>query len=320
MDESIGLVRSVADHREPPGTLILGSEATARKLCDELLHTKEPEKVRVVEYAELVRFARREDISRIIVADVDIEEGSAAAEALIDFKLRGVKIERAIESFEKTARKIWLQGLTSKSVIFANGYGPSKFYLGCKRTFDLIVSVVLFILTAPLMALIAAAIKLESPGPSVFKQERVGFQGKKFTVYKFRSMRQDAEKDTGPAWAKKDDDRVTRVGAILRKCRLDELPQIYNVIRGEMSFIGPRPERPYFVDLLKGKVPYYELRHYIKPGVTGWAQVMYPYGASVEDAYQKLQYDLYYAKHMSLSLDLSIVFRTLKVVCAGEGR
>src|SRR6266850_3298641 len=184
MDETIGLVRSVINRREPPGTLILGSEATARKLCDELLHKEETESVRVVEFAELVRFARREDISRIIVADADIEEGSAAAATLIDFKLRGVRIERAIESFEKAARKIWLHGLTSKSVIFGNGFGPSRFYLGCKRAFDLIMSVIMFIVTAPLMALITAAIRLESAGPAIFKQERVGFQGKNFIVYK----------------------------------------------------------------------------------------------------------------------------------------
>ena len=320
MDESIGLVRSVVNRREPPATLILGSEATARKLCDELLHKEQPESIRVVQYAELVRFARREDIARIIVADVDIEEDSAAAKTLIDFKFRGVKIERAIESFEKAERKIWLQGLTSKSVIFANGFGPSRFYLGCKRIFDLIVSIALFILSAPLMALVAAAIWIESPGPAIFRQERVGLQGKKFIVYKFRSMRMDAEKHTGPAWAKKDDDRVTWIGAFLRKCRLDELPQLYNVIRGEMSFIGPRPERQYFVDLLKDKVPYYDLRHYIKPGVTGWAQVMYPYGSCIEDAYEKLQYDFYYAKHISFGIDVVILLKTLRVVLFGKGR
>jgi lipopolysaccharide/colanic/teichoic acid biosynthesis glycosyltransferase len=148
----------------------------------------------------------------------------------------------------------------------------------------------------------------------------VGFLGRTFIVHKFRSMRQDAEQHTGPTWAKKDDDRITRLGAFLRKCRLDELPQVWNVLRGDMSFIGPRPERPYFVELLKTKVPYFDLRHYVKPGITGWAQVMYPYGASVEDAYHKLEYDLYYAKNLSFRLDLLILLKTIGVVIKGEGR
>src|SRR2546427_8538191 len=170
------------------------------------------------------------------------------------------------------------------------------------------------------MALIADVKKLKPFGPAIFSQERVGLLGRRFTVYKFRSMRQDAERKTGPTWARENDDRITRAGAFLRKARLDELPQVLNVIRGEMSFIGPRPERPYFVDLLKGKIQYYDLRHYVKPGITGWAQVMYPYGASVEDAYHKLQYDLYYAKNISLRLDLLILLKTVKVVASGRGR
>jgi lipopolysaccharide/colanic/teichoic acid biosynthesis glycosyltransferase len=174
--------------------------------------------------------------------------------------------------------------------------------------------------TAPLMALIAIAIKLDTPGPIVFSQERVGLRGRRFMVHKFRSMRRDAERHTGPMWAKENDDRVTRIGAFLRKCRFDELPQLWNVLRGEMSFIGPRPERPYFVDLLKAEIPFFDLRHYVKPGITGWAQVMYPYGASVEDSHRKLEYDLYYAKNLSLSLDLLILLKTVGVVIKGEGR
>ena len=169
------------------------------------------------------------------------------------------------------------------------------------------------------MLLIAAAIKLESPGPSLFAQERVGHHGRTFTLYKFRSMRADAEASSGPVWAGEKDNRVTALGGFIRKCRLDELPQIWNVLRGEMSFVGPRPERPYFVDLLKAHVPFYDLRHYVQPGITGWAQVMYPYGASVEDSYQKLQYDLYYSKHMSLSFDILILLKTVQVVVMGRG-
>jgi lipopolysaccharide/colanic/teichoic acid biosynthesis glycosyltransferase len=148
----------------------------------------------------------------------------------------------------------------------------------------------------------------------------VGFLGGRFTVYKFRSMRQDAERHTGPTWATEDDPRITGVGAFIRKCRLDELPQLWNVLCGEMSFIGPRPERPYFVDLLKSKIHYYDLRHYVKPGITGWAQVMYPYGASIEDSYHKLEYDLYYTKNTSLRLDLLILLKTIGVVLKGQGR
>ena len=170
------------------------------------------------------------------------------------------------------------------------------------------------------MALVAIAIKLDTPGPAVFSQERVGFMGRRFMVHKFRSMRQDAERNTGPVWAQEHDNRVTRVGAFLRKCRLDELPQLWNVFLGEMSFVGPRPERPYFVDLLKEKIPYFELRHYVKPGITGWAQVMYPYGASVEDSHHKLEFDLYYAKNNSLYLDILTLLKTIGVVARGEGR
>ena len=173
---------------------------------------------------------------------------------------------------------------------------------------------------SPLMAIIAALIKLDTPGPAIFRQERIGLRGKKFTVYKFRSMRRDAEKQTGPTWAKENDERVTAIGAFLRKCRLDELPQCFNVLKGDMSFIGPRPERPYFVELLKREIRYYDLRHYVKPGITGWAQVMYPYGASIEDAYHKLQYDLYYAKNASFGFDLLTLLKTIKVVFGGKGR
>jgi lipopolysaccharide/colanic/teichoic acid biosynthesis glycosyltransferase len=174
--------------------------------------------------------------------------------------------------------------------------------------------------TGPVMALAVIGIKLTSPGPILFRQERLGQFGRRFMVCKFRSMRQDAEAVSGPTWAGEDDPRVTPFGRFLRKFRIDELPQAFNVLAGDMSLIGPRPERPYFVELLRERVPYYELRHYVKPGITGWAQVMYHYGASVEDSYEKLQYDLYYAKHVSLQLDVRVLARTIKVVLFGRGR
>jgi len=163
-------------------------------------------------------------------------------------------------------------------------------------------------------------IKLTSAGPVLYRQERVGQHGRPFMVFKFRSMYVNAESGTGPVWAAKNDGRVTPFGRILRKFRIDELPQLFNVLRGEMAIVGPRPERPCFMDTLKQKIPYYDLRHYVRPGITGWAQVMYPYGASIDDAYEKLQYDLYYSKHMSLLLDLTILIKTFKVVLSGNGR
>jgi exopolysaccharide biosynthesis polyprenyl glycosylphosphotransferase len=315
------VVRSVIRRNDAEETFIVGSETAAQKLYNELIQANAGESLRIVEFSQLGNYRDRTGISRIIVADADIANDSGVTEMLLDFKLRGVQIESAIESSERASRKIWIEGLSPQRLIFAGGFKPSKVYLECKRVVDLVMAVAVLVVTAPIMALVAIAIKLETPGPVIFSQERVGFRGKKFTVYKFRSMRQDAERQTGPTWAKQNDDRITRLGAILRKCRLDELPQAWNVLRGDMSFIGPRPERPYFVDLLKTKIPYYDLRHYVQPGITGWgAQVMYPYGASVEDSYHKLQYDLYYTKNTSFILDLLILFKTIKVVIAGEGR
>lgn len=171
----------------------------------------------------------------------------------------------------------------------------------------------------PIMIIAAIIIKLESKGPVIYSQERIGENNKPFKIYKFRSMRSDSEKD-GPAWAKEKDNRVTKFGNIMRKTRIDELPQLYNVIVGEMSFVGPRPERQFFIDTLEKEIPYYNLRHIVKPGLTGWAQVKYPYGASVEDAYRKLQYDLYYIKRYSLSFDILIILDTIKIVIFGKGR
>jgi sugar transferase (PEP-CTERM system associated) len=289
------------------------------RLYKELIKLESPKRVRVIQYKELLRtdLAR---IASIVVADSQIEAGSELAEALINCKLRGVNVETAADCFEKRNRKIWIEGVSPEWLIFAKGFNPSRLCLGLKRLFDLILAIVLILLTAPLMLAIAAIIKLDSAGPAVFSQERIGLRGRRFTLFKFRSMRLDAEKTSGPTWARNNDDRITRIGRFLRKARLDELPQIFNVFRGEMSFVGPRPERPYFVDLLTGKIPYYDVRHYVKPGITGWAQVMYPYGASVEDAYNKLQYDLYYVKNISFGLDVLVMLKTIKVVVSGEGR
>jgi exopolysaccharide biosynthesis polyprenyl glycosylphosphotransferase len=314
------LFRSFGRLDDDAGTVIVGSEEMARKLYSEIVDRDAPENIQIIGYEDLGRFAQQQQISRVVVADRDIQHESTAAQTLIDLKLRGVRIESALESFEKVSRKIWVEGLSPDRLIFADGFCPSKLGLGCKRALDVVLAVLLLLIAAPLMVLIAMVVKLETSGPAIFSQERVGLLGRRFIVYKFRSMRQDAERKTGPTWAKENDDRITRVGAFLRKSRFDELPQVWNVLRGDMSFIGPRPERPYFVDLLKSKIRYYDLRHYVTPGITGWAQVMYPYGASIEDAYHKLQYDLYYTKNISLRLDLLILLKTIKVVAAGQGR
>jgi exopolysaccharide biosynthesis polyprenyl glycosylphosphotransferase len=188
-----------------------------------------------------------------------------------------------------------------------------------RRTLDVGLSLLGLILSAPVMAVAALSIKVASPGPALFRQARVGKDGKVFMLYKFRSMSVDAEQLTGPVWASEDDPRITRVGRLLRKIRLDETPQMFNVLRGDMSFIGPRPERPVFVNQLKEEIPYYVLRFAVKPGITGWAQVKYPYGSTVEDALEKLQYDLYYIKNTSIFLDLLILLRSIQVVLFGRG-
>jgi exopolysaccharide biosynthesis polyprenyl glycosylphosphotransferase len=314
------IVRSAIRREESEGTVIVGSRDTAHRLYSHIVDQDAGGNLRISGYSDLEHVCRQKAVSRIVVADPEVNGDGGAAQALIDLKLRGIKIETADESFERAKRKIWIEGLSPERLIFARGFSASKIYLRLKRLLDITLSVLLLIITAPLMVLIALAIKLEGQGPAIFSQERVGLLGRRFMVHKFRSMRIDAEQQTGPTWAKENDNRVTRVGGFLRRSRLDELPQIWNVLSGEMSFIGPRPERPYFVDLLKTQIPYFDLRHYVKPGITGWAQVMYPYGASIDDAYHKLEYDLYYAKNISVRLDLLILFKTMGVVVRGEGR
>jgi len=242
------------------------------------------------------------------------------ATALVDLRLRGLEVNDAIDFYEKMFGKIWIEALNSEWFVYTSGFRHSKASILLKRTFDVAFSLLLLLLTAPLMALVAIAIKLDSRGPVLFRQERAGLFGKPFTIFKFRSMRLDAEAKLGPSWAQADDDRATHVGRIIRKFRLDEIPQAINVLRGEMSMVGPRPERPIFVDRLSQTIPFYDLRHYVKPGITGWAQVKYRYGSSIEDAYRKLQYDIYYAKHRSLLCDLKILFQTVGIVLFGKGR
>jgi exopolysaccharide biosynthesis polyprenyl glycosylphosphotransferase len=216
--------------------------------------------------------------------------------------------------------KIAVENLRPSWLIFSSGFRKSRILAAGKRFIDLGVSVIGLIVTVPIMAAIAGATKLTSPGPVFYHQRRVGRLGRVFVVHKFRTMRLDAEAATGPVWASKDGDaRVTPIGRWLRRTRLDELPQFWNVLKGEMSLVGPRPERPEFVDSLMRQIPYYGQRHVVRPGVTGWAQVRYTYGASTEDALQKLQYDLFYIKNASLALDFFIIFDTIKTVVRRKG-
>jgi exopolysaccharide biosynthesis polyprenyl glycosylphosphotransferase len=204
-------------------------------------------------------------------------------------------------------------------LIFSDGFAKSRLSRFIKRLVGFAFSAVMLVFLSPLLLAIAVAIMIESPGAIIFSQERVGENGKIFTLFKFRSMKADAEKGSGPVWACEDDPRITRVGRIIRKLRIDELPQLWNVLKGHMSFVGPRPERAFFVEKLRKTIPYYDERFSVKPGVTGWAQVKYPYCSTEKDTLEKLKYDLYYIKNMSLVLDLVIIFRTIKTVLLGRG-
>ena len=269
-------------------------------------------------YDDICSIVEKEGISKIIVAVAE-RRGRLPMDTFLKCKLKGVKIEDDTTFYEGINGKLRLESLKPSWIIFSDGFKKSRTSMVIKRISDIIPAALGLTVMAPIMVIIAILIKLDSRGPVFFRQERVGEGGEVFTLLKFRSMREDAEAKTGPVWAKKDDDRVTGLGRILRKTRLDELPQLINVLKGDMSFVGPRPERQFFVEQLIEKIPYYSLRGSVKPGVTGWAQICYPYGASEEDAYEKLQYDLYYIKNMSFLLDLTIIFETAKVVLLGRG-
>jgi sugar transferase (PEP-CTERM system associated) len=260
----------------------------------------------------------KHQIDRIVVGLAD-RRGKLPIEQLLNAKMTGVRVEDATTTYERVTGKILIDDLRPSWLIFSEGFRVSRWTRFMKRTIDLTLSVTMAVVCFPLMVLTAIAIWLESGRPVLYCQERVGENGRPFTLCKFRSMRKDAEQGGRPVWASNDDDRVTRVGRFIRKTRLDELPQLWNVMRGDMSFVGPRPERPYFVAELAKEIPFYQQRHAVKPGLTGWAQVKYRYGASLEDAMEKLRYDLYYIKHLSIFFDLTIVFDTVKVVLFRKG-
>lgn len=238
---------------------------------------------------------------------------------VLQCKMRGIDILDMPKFYEQSYKKLMLEQITPSWFFFSEGFRRSTVFALAKRFLDIVLSLLGLALTLPFFPLIALIIKFDSSGPLFFSQIRTGLHEKTFMLHKFRTMRQDAEKGTGAVWSTENDPRITRVGAFLRKSRIDEFPQFYNVLRGDMSFVGPRPERPEFVEKLKQVIPYYSKRHFVKPGLTGWAQVCYPYGSTVEDAVEKLRYDLYYTKNLSAFLDLLIILETIKVVLFGRG-
>jgi sugar transferase (PEP-CTERM system associated) len=264
----------------------------------------------------LVRSAR--SVHRVIVAMPD-RRGALPVEELLDIRLAGVKVEEATSWLEKISGRIEVEMLYPSWLIFTEGFRFSSAFRLARRILNFSVALVALVVSLPLLPFIALAVKLSSPGAVLYRQQRVGRRGKIFNCYKFRTMRQDAEADTGATWATDDDPRITYMGKFLRASRLDEIPQVWNVLKGDMHFVGPRPERPEFVGWLSQQIPYYGVRHVVRPGITGWAQVQYKYGNTLEDAREKLQYDLFYIKNASLILDVLIMLQTIKIVVLGRG-
>jgi sugar transferase (PEP-CTERM system associated) len=279
-------------------------------------HYLERERLADAGHESIAALAARHFIDEIVVASRD--RRGLPIDDLLDCKLKGVNITEYLTFWEREKGQIDLDALQPSWLFFSDGFRVNWFPNMLKRSFDVSVSLVFLLVTAPVIIAAAIAIRLEGPGPIFYLQERVGLNGRRFSLMKFRSMSVNAEKD-GPRWAATNDQRITRVGAFIRKTRVDEIPQVINVLRGDMSFIGPRPERPFFVETLRQEIPYYAERHRVRPGISGWAQINYPYGASVEDARQKLTYDLYYVKNRSLLLDFAILLQTARVVLWPEG-
>jgi sugar transferase (PEP-CTERM system associated) len=266
----------------------------------------------------LRQLCRDEGISRVVVA-LRERRGRVPVDRLLECRMDGVQIEEREAMYERLTGKLAVESMRPSYLIYGRGFAKDLLTMVCKRVLDILASSVGLVLSAPICLLTAIAIKLTSRGPVFFCQERTGQDGAPFKLIKFRTMRTDAEKESGPVWAQKNDTRVTAIGRWLRLSRIDEIPQFLNILGGQMSFVGPRPERPHFVAQLQQEIAFYPLRHTVKPGLTGWAQVRHPYGASIEDAREKLRYDLYYIKNMSLLFDLNIMLRTVSVILRGKG-
>jgi sugar transferase (PEP-CTERM system associated) len=314
-DAAVNLARELFDRRQELGVELVGFVDTDRtRIGTSLLN---PGIIGVV--SDIPSIVRDRGVDRVVVSLVDAR-GKLSMEELLHIKLtEGVRFDHLATVYEEYTGKIAVENLRPSWLIFSEGFQRRQGVEAFKRLFDVTCAVVGLMVTSPLLALIAVIIKLSEGGPVLYSQVRVGQDGRPFTLYKLRSMRPDAETETGPVWSTAGDPRVTRLGRFLRRTRFDELPQAWNILRGEMSIVGPRPERPEFVSELSKQVPYYSQRHTVRPGLTGWAQVRHAYGASVDDSLQKLQYDLYYIKHMSVAFDLFIVFETIKTVLVRSG-
>jgi sugar transferase (PEP-CTERM system associated) len=317
--------------------MIVGSGQLAKSIAIEILDkadtgfnvvgfiTDNPERIgeRLVnpsvigDQSQILEIALREKVNRIIVA-LEERRGKFPEDQLLSCKMRGIPVEDGIEFYEHLTGRLQVESLRPSVLIFSDGFKKSKLMMWTKRVTGFTLSLIGLILLSPLLLIISVLIKVNSRGPILYKQERVGKNGRVFELMKFRSMLENAEIN-GPEWAKPNDKRITRVGRWIRKWRLDEIPQMVNVLKGDLSFVGPRPERSYFVEKLRKEIPFYDQRFSVKPGITGWAQIKYQYGASKEDALEKLKYDLYYIKNMSFLFDLLIIFETIKVVLFGKG-
>jgi sugar transferase (PEP-CTERM system associated) len=319
--------------------LLVGTGSAAVKLAAELYEQRQQLGVEIVGFvdpdpervgqpvinpgvigtiADIPNIVRARNVDRVVVSLVDAR-GKLPMEELLEMKLNGVSFDHLATVYEEYTGKIAVENLRPSWLIFSSGFQKTRAHRAAKRALDIVAALAGLILSSPIMLAVALAVKLTSRGPALYHQERVGYSNHAFTVHKFRSMRVDAEAETGPVWASPGDRRVTPIGRFLRRTRLDELPQLWNVLIGEMSLVGPRPERPAFVADLGREIPFYNQRHVVRPGVTGWAQVRYTYGASKEDALEKLQYDLFYIKNMSMALDLFIIFQTIKTVVLRRG-
>jgi sugar transferase (PEP-CTERM system associated) len=268
----------------------------------------------------ITELVARHDIDEIIVAVREQRGGGVPMDQLLECRIKGIPVLDLAGFWEKTRREVPIDSLKGSWLVYGHGFVQGQMRTALKRVFDIVSSILLLVLLSPVMIVGMIAIKLDSAGPVLYRQPRIGLGGRTFMCLKFRSMRVDAEKDGVARWATRNDPRITRIGSFLRKTRIDELPQLFSVLKGEMSLVGPRPERPGFVSQLKNDIPFYDIRHSVKPGVTGWAQVRYHYGATLEDARRKHQFDLYYVKNNSLFLDILVLIETVSVVVFREGQ
>jgi sugar transferase (PEP-CTERM system associated) len=311
---AVALARELHERRDELGVHIVGFiDPDPARVGDPVIN---PGVIGTIE--DIPAIVRARAVDRVVVSLADAR-GRLPMDKLLEMKLAGVTFDHLASVYEEYIGKIAVENLRPSWLIFSAGFRKTRALLVVKRLVDIAVAFVGLILAAPILAVLAIAVKLSSPGPVLYRQARVGQHGRIFHVYKLRSMRADAEAGTGAVWARRNDDRVTTIGRWMRRTRLDEIPQLWNVLAGNMSFVGPRPERPEFVRLLTERIPFYGQRHVVKPGLTGWAQVRYTYGASVEDTIEKLQYDLYYIKNLSIPFDLFIIFETVKTVIKGAG-